>query len=121
MSKSQRQYDDYLDDLQEWNNHQYDPFYFTGSRMPYFMKRPTKELTRLYFAEGLIIVCFFAILFLAASDSQEVVSMTFSGNSVWDMAAVTLAFGSGILLMLAGIRGRKRLPHKKLPPVKFRK
>ncbi|MBZ4647439.1 MAG: hypothetical protein JG777_2928 [Clostridia bacterium] len=40
--KRKKQNNDYINEFIEWQNHQYDPGYYTGGRIPPYIKKPER-------------------------------------------------------------------------------
>jgi len=55
MSKKQSNKKDYIDEHEEWQRHQFNPGYFTGGRIPIWIKKPgnRKRLGKIFLILGL--------------------------------------------------------------------
>lgn len=80
----------YLDDLKEWQEHQYNPAYWTGDKTPPFIKYGGKKLGVVYLIMGVLILAFGVFSFFDGG-SDKVISLI-----------VYLLFG--ILIILAGLK-----------------
>ena len=92
MDKEERKHpSDYLNDLEEWQEHQYDPGYWTGGNIPPHLKYPKKPLGIFF-----IIIGVFTLLVLAMVSIKDFSLENVFGNIVGLFAA--------ILFLAAGIR-----------------
>jgi hypothetical protein len=53
---------DEIEKMKEWQDHQYDPGYYTGGRMPHFMF--TKKYKRFALATIIVFIIIFVIAYL---------------------------------------------------------
>jgi hypothetical protein len=74
-------------DLEEWQNHQYDPYYYTGRRIPPFYKGPRPNK----FGYGLLLM---GIIFVLAS--LFAIGSAMKDNGL-DVASLTIAVFLGAL------------------------
>lgn len=129
MSKRKKE-PDYLEGLEEWNEHMYTPGYYTGGRIPHFRRHPPKPHLNAIamFINGALSIFF--ILWIVFSTFIEVnyngtCGFTFSyireersfSNIFGCMTMILFALSLCILFFLAG-RRYLRMHREKGRPIK---
>jgi formate hydrogenlyase subunit 3/multisubunit Na+/H+ antiporter MnhD subunit len=100
----------HLDEMLEWQEHQYDPVYYTDGKMPPFLKARGKPLWAAiwwFFNAFLIFISYFALTFRAIFFGDEYTGKFFDYeiSTPWNMLLITFIFSILILLCIRlGIR-----------------
>ncbi|MEQ8201417.1 MAG: hypothetical protein ABRQ24_08375 [Syntrophomonadaceae bacterium] len=91
MNSDKRHPSDYLNDLEEWQDHQYDPGYWTGGNIPPYLKYPRRPL-------GIILVVMggFSLLGMAMGVIADFSFANAFGSSIGLLV--------GLLFLAAGIK-----------------
>jgi len=112
---------DYLKDLKEWQDHQYDPGYYLGGRIPHYIKSPgnRKFLGVALLIPVIMTVTLFIVMFLKGN-----ISVASYQESRFDW--VVGLFTSGIIFLLTLIGGIRQIhmhnqKKKNLTQVKHKK
>jgi hypothetical protein len=93
----------YLDDMKEWQDHQFDPGYYTGGKIPYWKLNPgkPKNFAFLCFLIAIIdVFCIIGIIYYNLTGSEP----------MWEQQITTIIFLLLIAIFssLAGIRNLKK-------------
>lgn len=96
---SKKKPDDYLQDLQDWQNHQYTPGYYTGGRIPPQLKHGRKRMGYLYLFLGIIYGAFFIFSF-------------FIGNSTFSWSKLILIAWPTLMVLMAFRFFQREKKHK---------
>lgn len=92
MSNKERKHpSDYLNDLEEWQENQYNPGYWTDGKIPPLLKYPQKPLGILFIISGIL-----ALLVV----TMAVIKDLRLDNLVGNIAVL----GAGLIFLAAGIR-----------------
>ncbi len=73
IKRKNRLKDNYIDEFKEWQNHQYDPGYYTGGKIPPYIHKPRYPKIKgvLYIFGGLLILFVLLIPILTGLSSKE--------------------------------------------------
>jgi uncharacterized integral membrane protein len=117
---SQRKEDDYIEDFKDWQDHQYSPGYFTGARMPQFLKNPPRRLGWIFLGGVIFSILFFIFLFVVAytSGPNNHVTVDFGDTNnpltlLFDILSIAFVVGIFILYAWAGINILRKKTKKK--------
>lgn len=67
--------DNYLEDLREWNDHQYDPGYWVQGRVPPQIKYGGRGMGVVFLASGLTTVCGILFAFFHGPSLSEIIAL----------------------------------------------
>ena len=102
-----REKNNYVDDIKQWQDHRYDPAYFTGGKIPPFIKyfRANKFIGVLYILGGSVYLSI-VIIFIG--------QMIINRNNVLNLIIIVFFFLLfGIIYFLIGLRHIRRKKREK--------
>ncbi len=106
--KNEENKPDYIDGHQEWQRHQFEPGYYTGGRVPHYLKWPGSPI-RLLLVFILADLIYIGFLVYAIIDFTNSENKTLSGLNIFVGVLFTVLY---IALVVSLIRRYKDLKRK---------
>ncbi len=109
MKRKRSKNSEYIDELTEWQENQYNPGYYTDGKIPTYMKRPgrSRKLGWLYIFSGIITCSSMLLMILISFDIEQILMISIFILLVGALAVIQVVAGIRILSETKKKKGRR--------------